>query len=172
MPSWTLFDPQARPSLENLDQQTILLVPGGYPEAGVNHGEDSSRPALAMRYWYKQMNPLDGRQRQMTGGERHAYRLHHFVNQRLVIPIPDLWLILIAAALGKGVSLQWHQRQKRQGPISLWPWLKWGLGGSMAYALMSLELYMSSLAILIPIGLPLLMFWIYLVPIARKGYRD
>ncbi|MEM9214941.1 MAG: CHASE2 domain-containing protein [Cyanobacteria bacterium P01_F01_bin.150] len=166
VPAWTLFDGQVRPQLGDLDQQVVLLVPGGYAEAGIKDGEDNRPPTLAMRYWYEQRNPIDGRQRNLTGGEIHAYRLHHFMTQRLVIPIPDLWLLLLASLLGKAIALQWQKPHNHSGNHNPWHWVGIGIGGSFVYGIISLELYLSSTAILLPISVPLLALWLYIAPMA------
>ena len=167
VPAWTLFDDQARPPLHNLDQQAVLLVPGGYTEAGIKKdGEDNTRSTLAMRYWYEQDNPIDGRQRDLTGGEIHAYRLHHLMTQRIIIPIPDFWLMLLAALVGKAIALDRQKQQTHSKTHTPWRWIGLGIGGSLVYTLVSLELYLSSIALLLPIGLPLVVLWLYLASIA------
>jgi CHASE2 domain-containing sensor protein len=96
----------------------------------------------------------------LTGGKYHAYLTHHFLTQRLVIPVPDLWAILLAAFLGSATVLLCQNRvfKRRTGIVVL-------LAGTTVYSLVCLELYMSSVAILFPIVLPVVTFWIYVLPL-------
>ena len=36
---------------------------------------------------------------------------HHFINRRLVVPIPELWMVLAALLVAKGIKLQLEQRK-------------------------------------------------------------
>lgn len=152
--------------LPNLPQQTVMIVPGGYATAGWKPGDDSFTAPAAMRHWYLQEHP-NAAARQMTGGEHQAYLFHHFLTQRLVLPLPDLWVVLLAALFGKGTSLLWQEqlRQtsktssavKRTGVVLL-------CSGTTLYTLFCWELYLSSAAILLPIVLPTVLFWVYVLP--------
>lgn len=96
-----------------------------------------------------------------TGGEVHAYMLHHFLRQRLVVPLPDLGLILIAALVGKWFVLERQMLQNRKRRLILVL-----VGGTLFYSVICLEIYLSA-ALLIPIFLPLLTFWLYSLPTLR-----
>lgn len=134
--------PQLRPD------QTLFIVPN-YAAAGIDQeNEDNFRAPPAFRYW------KEGR-RILTGGEYHAYLLYQYLNNRMVTPIPDVWMILLAAALGKSVRLLVPQASENRRRY----WLILS-GGSAFYALLSLELYASSVAIALPILSPLLVFWL------------
>ncbi|MEO0405848.1 MAG: CHASE2 domain-containing protein [Cyanobacteria bacterium P01_A01_bin.135] len=132
-----------------LDQQIVIVAPGGYAEAGITPGQDNLPAPLALRYWYGQREG-DGPLWRTTGSEIHAYQIHHFLRQRLVIPIPDLWLILIAALLAKVLLSQRRWNRRPLGPKEL----AITAGLAAGYALLSLELYLSPAAILLPIVLP------------------
>jgi CHASE2 domain-containing sensor protein len=137
----------------DLSQKIILIVPN-YAKAGIDkEGEDNLPAPVAFQYW--QNNPYQ----LLTGGKYHAYLLYHFLRQRLVIPIPDLWMILLAVFLGAGTVCVWQNRRhkRHKGIVIL-------LVGTAVYSLVSLELYLSTAAILLPIVLPTATVWIYVLP--------
>lgn len=136
-----------------LSQQIILIVPN-YATAGIDkEGEDNFPAPAAIQHWHNNPHQV------LTGGKYHAYLIHHFLRQRLVIPIPDLWMIGLAALLGSGTVLLCQNRMpKRQKSIIIW------LVGTAIYSLVSLELYTSAVAIVLPIVLPIVTIWIYVLP--------
>lgn len=137
----------------DLSQKIILIVPN-YATAGIDkEGEDNLPAPAAIKYWHE--NPYQV----LTGGKYHAYLIQHFLMQRLVIPIPDVWIILLAVLLGTGTVVVYQNRMPKRliGIIVL-------VAGTATYSLFSLELYMSSAAILLPIVLPSVTFWIYVLP--------
>jgi CHASE2 domain-containing sensor protein len=137
----------------DFSQKIILIVPN-YATAGIDkEGEDNLPAPAAVQYW--QNNPYQ----LLTGGKYHAYLLHHFLTQRLVIPIPDLWMILLAVFLGAGTVWVWQNQmpKRHEGIVIL-------LVGTAVYSLVSLELYLSTAAILLPIVLPTATVWIYVLP--------
>lgn len=142
---------------QTLDQQVVIIAPGGYAEAGLNPGEDNFSAPLAVSYWYEQRDPRD-RHRKTTGSEIHAYKVHHLLRQRLVIPIPDLWVVLSVALLTK---LLLSQRHRGEDPLKR-KYLGIAGGLTIAYALLSFELYLSPAAILLPVMLPVATVWSYL----------
>jgi CHASE2 domain-containing sensor protein len=137
-----------------LSEKIILIVPN-YATAGIDkEGEDNWLAPVAIQHWHNNPHQV------LTGGKYHAYLLHHFLRQRLVIPIPDLWMILLAALLGTGTVLLCQNRMPKRpiGIIVL-------VAGTAIYSLVSLEVYMSSAAILLPIVLPSVTVWIYVLPL-------
>ncbi|AFY31636.1 CHASE2 domain-containing protein [Calothrix sp. PCC 7507] len=159
IPAWKLLEHQTISSLpQKLQQQIVIVAPGGYEEAGTGQdNEDNFKLPAAMGYWRHQDNP-DNTRGVLTGGEIHAYMTHHYLNNRMIIPIPDLWAIALAILLGKFISeyLMNNPEQRRQLVILL-------SVGSTAYTLISLELYISSAAILVPWLLPTTTFWLYIL---------
>jgi len=132
----------------------ILIVPN-YFKAGIDkEGEDNMPAPAAVQYWQNKPYQV------LTGGKYHAYLLHHFLTQRLVIPIPDLWMNLLAIFLGAGTVWIWQNRmlKRKKSMVIL-------LGGTAVYSLVSLELYLSTAAILLPIILPTATIWIYVLPV-------
>jgi CHASE2 domain len=157
IPAWKLLD-----SPPKFQQQIVIVAPGGYEEAGTGKdNEDNFDLPAAMGYWRNQDNP-DNTRGVLTGGEVHAYMTHHYLNNRMVVPIPDLWAIVLAILLGK-LTLVYLSRkyisknpeQKRQLVILL-------SVGSTVYTVISLQLYVSSAAILLPWLLPTTI-WLYIL---------
>ena len=136
----------------------VIIAPGNYDQAGLKgQGEDVFAPPLPFSLWHPNSPNV-----KFTGGEFHAYMVHHLLTNRLVVPIPDLWMIAIAALFAKGVVLlikDSHYSRRR---------LFVGLIGSNAiFGIVGLELYQAA-AILIPWIFPSILFWIYVLPVLRK----
>ncbi len=158
-PAWKLLEYETISSLpKKIQQQIVIVAPGGYEEAGTGKdNEDNFELPAAMGYWRNQDNP-DNTRGILTGGEVHAYMTHHYLNSRMVVPIPDLWMTALAILLGK-ITLNYlskNPEQHRQFLILL-------SVASIAYALISLQLYISSAAILLPWLLPTTTFWFYIL---------
>lgn len=164
IPAWKLLHDPNLPELRRLPQQSVMIASGGYQEAGLVPADsvENFAPPAAMQHWYLQQNPQNP-YRKMTGGEHMGYLFHHFLHQRLVMPIPDFWMVLLAMVAGKLAVFRFqHQRSKRSTGVLI------GAGGTLAYVLFSLQLYISALAILLPIVLPTTMFWFYILPVLLK----
>jgi hypothetical protein len=171
-------------SLPKLDQQIVMIASGAYEEAGDETGRrDYQSVPSAVEYWrlkLPQMNNAalfpNGRWKnrsyldKYTGGEVIAYTIHHLLTNRLVIPIPDLWLVGIAGLFGKGIVLM----VKRQKTRHQWSRSHQILAGTVflvataGYGLAGLQLYISA-AILLPWVLPSSMFWLTILPIFRRN---
>jgi hypothetical protein len=149
-----------------LIQPVILIAPGAYEEAGIKKpGADNFPVPAAVQYWKTQqgLNPNAPEHQFFTGGEFHAYLVHHLLAQRLVVPIPDLWMLLLAALVSKAISLRLNSRSLQQQRR----WLV-GLGlSSLAYGVVSLQLY-GLYAVLLPWVLPSMVSWLYVAPTLRK----
>jgi CHASE2 domain len=130
----------------------VLIAPGGYAQAGISQlGEDNFALPLATRYWLgPQANPI------FTGAEAHAYMIHHFLQPaHRILPIPALWLMGLAALLGAGMNqLRQHRNIRRRR------WVMGSIGINSLYAMIGLQLYISG-GLLLPIGLPSAVFWLY-----------
>ena len=140
--------------LPPLRDKVVLIGSGGYAEAGLTAGSDNFQLPPAIAYWRIRRN-LDRSEAPFTGSELLAYTTHHYIQRRLVIPIPDLWLIAIAFFLVKGIKLILEKRSKGEQPFTLTKWLLIIILSSTTaiYGLMVLQLYISG-AILIPWLLP------------------
>ncbi|MDJ0696153.1 CHASE2 domain-containing protein [Mastigocoleus sp. MO_188.B34] len=158
IPAWKLLENQTHPQFQQLSQQIIIVAPGAYGEAGIaQNNEDNFDLPAALGYWRNQDNPYNTRG-VLTGGEVHAYMTHHYLKNRMVVPIPDLWAIGFAILIGKFTSynLRKNPEQCRQNLILL-------TVASTIYALISLQLYISPAAILLPWLLPTITFWFYVL---------
>ena len=159
IPAWQLLENKVIP--KNLQEQIVIIAPGGYEEAGISQdGEDnfSVSDFPAIKYWRDQENPINQSQ-VLTGGEYHAYMVHHLLTERLVIPIPDFWMIGVAILIGKSLSLYLLPSKKSNQPQSLIIiTIVTGI-----YGLISLQLYISATAILLPWLLPSVTLWFYIL---------
>ncbi len=164
--AWQLLTDNEALTNYTFDQQIIIIAPGGYPQAGVTPGADNFPVPLAVAYWRERLGLASGSSHNFTGSEANAYMIHHLLTQRLVVPIPALWAIAVAALLGKGFTLllrkQYRQRQ-------LWAV---GITGITAISgLVGLQLYLSA-GILLPWLLPSATFLVYIWSFLRsKSYE-
>lgn len=145
----------------SLDQQVVLIASGGYSEAGIDREKDYIELPLATAFWHEK-DPNQPHKDILTGGEVHAYMIHHWLNRYLVIPIPDLWMILVAAGLGKALALKLESSSYPQKYLIFGFLITYFL-----YSLVSLQSYIS-LGILLPWLFPSLTFFIYVLPTLRK----
>ncbi len=168
VPAWQILRHDSRELLRlNSLQHQVTIISPAYGEAGVSQvGEDNSPLPAATRYWLNTASPAERRQ-VLTGGEAHAYMVHHFLNRRLVVPIPDVWAIGVAAILGKvtAIVIQRRHRQRQRWAMAL-------ASTTVAYGLVSLQVYLSA-AIILPWFLPSLTVWTFALPplLKRKLYE-
>lgn len=142
----------------SLNKQIIIIAPGGYSEAGIDEaGEDNFSVPLGVKYWRERLAIESTNKNKFTGSEAHAYTIHHLLTRRLVIPISDFCLVILAALLGKiTIFIIKKSRHKYQ------KWWLFGLASIIViYPLMSLQTYISA-GILIPWFLPSTIFGIYI----------
>ena len=170
-------------TLPNLPSQITLIGSGEYVDmSGIVGKQLDLYPVVpAVEYWRNRLPENNAAARfpngnsqnspdylpVLTGSEIHAYILHHLLTQRIVVPIPDLWMVGMALLIGKGISqtlrqqsLQWPRKQQQRflTPLAI---------ATTAYGLISLQLYISA-SILLPWFLPSLMLWLYVLPAMRK----
>jgi hypothetical protein len=133
---------------ENLDRYAVIIAPGGYEEAGLTgQGGDNYTMPLGVAFWRGWSNG------KFSGGEAHAYMLHHLLTRRLVVPVPDFWMILLAALLGKGMTLILRENPTHQQRLVMRSRLFMAV-----YVIVCLQIYIS-VAVLIPWFLPSVVFW-------------
>jgi hypothetical protein len=152
IPAWKILSDNTQ---AEIGQQVVIVAPGGYGEAGIAaDGEDNSPLPPAVSYWLSQSKPNVMRSR-FTGGEAHAYMVHHFLSPRLVVPYPDFWLVGVAVLLG--ITRNFVCLSGRR---------KWAIFLSLAtvvYGVVSLQVYITA-AVLLPWFLPSVTLWIYILP--------
>jgi CHASE2 domain-containing sensor protein len=163
IPAWQLLKNQDVP--DSFEEKIVIVGAGGYREAGIDDGSDNLELPPAVEYWRSQQNYPSS---VLTGSEAHAYMLHHLLNQRFVIPIPDFWMVVLAVLLSKYlVSLI------QKNPHQRWQWLIILSLCTGIYGIASLQIYLSSVAILLPWFLPSLTIGLYITPelFRRKAHE-
>ena len=155
LPAWQLVTEPKKLTNNSFDRQITIIAPGGYPQAGVNPGEDNFSVPLAVAYWRTRFDLPSGHSHNFTGSEINAYMIHHLLTQRLVVPIPELWAIAVAALLGKGFTLLLpkHYYPSRQWAMSL-------ASVTAIFGLVGLQLYLTA-GVLLPWLLPSATFLLY-----------
>ena len=175
--------------LPALSSQIVLIGAGEYNDSGGIVGEtlDLYPTPAALRYWQTQRPKNNNAASfpngttentpaylpKLTGAELHAYTVHHLLNRHLIIPIPDLWCVGLAMAIGKGLALVW-ERDFRLGRWSRRHRHRVILGlsfGSIVYGGVGLQSFISS-AILLPWTFPIGVIWIYSMPAFRRTLND
>lgn len=164
IPAWQLLEATTNSSpLPHIQKQVVIIAPGGYGEAGVfQEGQDNYQIPNAISYWLKTQQQSG--YRRFTGGEAHAYMVHHFTKSWLVIPVPDLWMIGVAVLWGKGILLT-NLKPFKRGVVLL--------SGISVYGVICLQVYVMG-AILLPWVLPSVMIASYALPMVlrRKRYES
>ncbi|MCA1992424.1 MAG: CHASE2 domain-containing protein [Coleofasciculus sp. S288] len=157
--AWRFLElPPDAPEFKNLNQQVVIIAPGGYDRA-----EDNFSVPLAVSYWRSNREKQEMARQWLTGGEAHAYIIHHLLSQHRVVLIPDAWMIVAAAILGKGaklILLKQKRQQRQQMALAL-------AGGTLTGGLVGLQIYTWA-SFSIPWFLPSIMFWIYVLSVLRR----
>ncbi|MFG6094037.1 CHASE2 domain-containing protein [Leptothoe sp. ISB3NOV94-8A] len=138
----------------DLTNTVVMIVPGGYDEAGIEKSDDNLPPPAAWSIWKN--DDL------FTGGEVHAYMLHHLLANHRVYPIPDLWMILLVAIAAKELRLRVPYNRQRK---------KWALAPSLAslgYGFLCLQIFQVA-GVIVPIVLPVTVLWLYAYLAYRSG---
>jgi hypothetical protein len=141
----------------------VIIGSGGYDQA-----DDNFPVPLAVSYWRSIKNQAGQnlpalRSHVFPGAAAHAYTVHHLLTQHTLLGLPDLWLISVAAILGKGMTRLLIGRKHNQRQQLLWL----SGGGTVAYGLIGLQSYVSA-SILLPWLLPSALFWLYILPALRR----
>ncbi len=155
VPAWQFLNTNPEQLRQLYPQPVVMIAPGGYDlQPGVSGADQFPVPA-AMQYWWQQQNLQVPES--ITGAEIHAYLFEHFSSDRLMIPIPDLWMLGLAVIVGKGLvvlSLYWGDR---------WHGVAILTTTTMIYGILSLQLYVTA-ALVLPWSLPTLLILIYGIP--------
>ncbi|MEC4986299.1 MAG: CHASE2 domain-containing protein [Oscillatoria sp. PMC 1068.18] len=150
------------------EQQIAIVASGGYEDAD---DEDKFSVPLAINYWCnseksksKKVEPCP---QFFTGGEINSYITYHLVTPHQVTLIPNWYLIIIAAILGKWHNLllqQLHPKKKKATILKL-------TGLTIFLGLGELQLYISA-SILIPWLLPTFIYLYYLLLSIRRENNE
>jgi hypothetical protein len=161
IPAWQLLDNSGQYRFPLLSKQIVLVAPGSDERLGMGGDEPDRYPSpLALGYWTNQQ--------WLTGGESHAYAIHHWYNRHLIIPIPDLWMVGAAIVFGKILSGLLRQRSIQWTPATRLQLSAVLLGLTAIYSLMVLQIYVSAL-VLIPWFLPSSVFLAYILSVFRRS---
>ncbi|MEM8831824.1 MAG: CHASE2 domain-containing protein [Cyanobacteria bacterium P01_G01_bin.19] len=159
IPAWQLL----ANNKYDLRDRVVIIGSGGYSEAGLVEGSDNFATPSAIAYWQPEKN-LNLDRTPFTGSEFLAYMTHHLIDRRLVVPVPELWAILTALLIAKGIKLS-LERQK-VSPKLLLPIMSCT---TIIGSLVGLQLYILG-AILIPWLLPTVAIWTYLLPSIKRNH--
>ncbi|BAY91018.1 MULTISPECIES: CHASE2 domain-containing protein [unclassified Tolypothrix] len=159
IPAWQLIENPDINKFPLVSKQVVLIAVGSDDRLGIAPGQPDRSPApQAYSYWTKQ--PW------LTGGETLAYMIHHFVSNRLVIPIPSILLIGIAMILGK-ITVFVIKSQSRLSLTRRRQITSGAVGAVIVYGLLGLQIYITA-AILLPWFLPSSVFLAYVLPATRR----
>lgn len=134
--------------------QIVIVASGGYAGAGLDVSDTYDLPN-AVTYW-RTRGLAEGTLPKLTGGETIAYATYHFRNQQFLIPIPDLWMLLVVGFISRGIQLSPMLRNQK------WFWF----GAIVGYTGLSLQLYVAG-GILMPWSLPIVVWVGYGLPFIR-----
>ncbi|MBD2204535.1 CHASE2 domain-containing protein [Calothrix sp. FACHB-1219] len=162
IPAWQLIEQPDINKFPLMSKQVVLIAVGSDERLGIAAGKPDFSPApAAIGYWTQQ------KQAWLTGGETLAYMVHHFLTKRLVIPIPDIWMIGIAIILGK-ITVFIIKNQSRLSLSRRRQIMAGSIGAVTLYGIGGLQLYISG-AILLPWFLPSAVFLAYVLPATRRN---
>jgi CHASE2 domain len=100
--------------------------------------------------------------KEMTGGEIHAYMLYNLLSKGLIIPFPDLWMIGIVGIISK-LGVFWLQRRPKERSVDHRGWLILLVGIPIVACVISLQTYIG-LHIAIPVLFPVATYFSYVIP--------
>jgi CHASE2 domain/CHAT domain len=160
IPAWWIMENPDINKFPLISKQVVLIAAGNDERLVVAPGQepDGTEAPTATNFWTNQ--------RWLTGGESLAYMTQHFLTRHLVIPIPNLWLIGIAAILGK-ITVFLLKKKYFIGSTYRTKIITTSAGVVIIYGLVGLQLYISA-AVLFPWFLPSSVFLAYVLPITRR----
>ena len=148
IPADRIYQSISAKDLDQLDRSVlenqVVIIAANYKEAGLNDATNdyTLNVPLAIQWGTPIDRPVPKR---FTGGERLAYSTHQFMTRHFIIPIPDLWVVLIAGTIAKGLRLKSWVRSRRQKV--------WIAVCILGYGILGLQLYLSA-KLLLPFFLP------------------
>ncbi|AFZ03965.1 CHASE2 domain-containing protein [Calothrix sp. PCC 6303] len=159
IPAWQLMENPDINKFPLISKQVVLVAAGNDERLVIAPGQaDRTSAPSATVFWTKQ--------EWLTGGESLAYMTQHFLTRHLVIPIPDLWLIGLAAILGR-ITVFLLKKKSSIDPTYRTKIIAISTGVVVFYGLLGLQLYISA-AVLLPWFLPSSVFLTYVLPITRR----
>ncbi len=162
IPAWKLLENSDTEKLALNPQQVVLIAAGADDRLGMAPGSPDYSPASsAVNYWTQQSS--------LSGGELLAYMIHHFLKHRLVIPIPNIWMIGMVILLSK-VMVFMLKRTSDLSPKLRQQIMITSIGGVIVYGIATLQIFIS-MAILLPWFLPSSIFLFYILTANRRKYN-
>lgn len=158
IPAWKLIENPDINEFPLLPQQVVLIAAGSDKRLGIAAGQPDRFPTSSAIYYATQQDWF-------TGGEYLAYMTHHFLNRRMVIPIPNIWMIGMAIIISKITIYLLKQKFK----LSHKQTIAASLSAVIFYGIAGLQIYISA-AILLPWLLPSAVFLAYVSSTRRKDY--
>ncbi len=159
IPAWKLIENADINKFPLLSQQVVLIAVSSDERFGSSDTQPDRFTAPSAIHYRTQKYWL-------TGGESLAYMTHNFLTRRMVIPIPDIWIIGLAIILSKITNYLLKQKlkfsQKKAIPASI--------GAVIIYGVAGLQIYISA-AILIPWFLPSAVFLAFTLPKNKRRYH-
>lgn len=159
IPAWKLLENPDANKFPLIPKQVVLIAVGIDERLGMSAADPDYLPMpSAMSYWTGKTL--------LTGGENLAFMTHHFLKQRMIIPIPDIWMIGMALLLGL-ITKTFIQSKSPLNHKYRLQILAGTLGAVIIYWLLVLQIYISA-AILLPWFLPSMVFLAYVLPATRR----
>lgn len=160
VPAWQLLENPDINEFPLISKQVVLIGPSSDKRLGFAPGEPDRIPTpAAMSYWVPQKD-------WMTGTESLAYMIHHFVTNRLLVPIPDIWMIGVAFIYSKIAVFSLKRRSPFSDRLRL-QIMASSLGAVIINGIIGLQLYISA-GIVLPWLLPSIVFLAYVIPVTRR----
>lgn len=162
IPAWKLIENPNINEFPLIPKQVILIAVSSDKRLGYAPGKaDRTKIPFATRYWMPQQD-------WMTGGQSLSYMTHHFLRNRFLIPIPDIWMIGAAVIFSNIIVFLLKQKSPFTPKMRL-QIIAGSLGTVIFYALASLQLYISA-AVLLPWLLPSIVFLGYIIPLTKNNH--
>jgi hypothetical protein len=146
----------------------VLIGAVGYSEAIGDGWEEIHPEPWAFTYWRTQGEDTDTIET-FSGVEFLAYSTHHFLRNQGLVAIPTLWMVGLAAGVGRGWVLWRERRERRERRSDGWRSVAAVMTASGVYGLGSVQLALWT-PVVLPWLLPTVTVWIYVIP-ALVGNR-
>jgi hypothetical protein len=143
-------------------EQVVIIAAGVYDGAGFDSQNRDIVGKLPMATAYWQAKGFSASEfAELTGGELLASATHHFYHHSFLIPIPDLWMILLSGLASRGMYVISQRHSKRHNDKLIW------FAIPIGYISFSILTYVTA-GILMPILLPTVIWVWYSLPYIRR----